>query len=51
LLQHRRPEQIYLNPDCGFGTFAERPVNTADVAAEKLRAIHQAAEVLRAEYA
>jgi 5-methyltetrahydropteroyltriglutamate--homocysteine methyltransferase len=50
LLQYRRPEQIYLNPDCGFGTFAERPVNTADVAAEKLRAIHQAAEVLRAEY-
>jgi hypothetical protein len=26
-------------------------VNTADVAAEKLWAIHQAAEVLRAEYA
>jgi 5-methyltetrahydropteroyltriglutamate--homocysteine methyltransferase len=51
LLQYRRPEQIYLNPDCGFGTFAERPVNTADVAAEKLWAIHQAAEVLRAEYA
>jgi hypothetical protein len=25
-------------------------VNTIDVAAEKLRAIHQAAEVLRAEY-
>jgi 5-methyltetrahydropteroyltriglutamate--homocysteine methyltransferase len=50
LLQYRRPEQIYLNPDCGFGTFAERPVNTADVAAEKLRAIHQAAEVLRVEY-
>jgi 5-methyltetrahydropteroyltriglutamate--homocysteine methyltransferase len=51
LLQYRRPEQIYLNPDCGFGTFAERPVNTADLAAEKLRAIHQAAEVLRTEYA
>lgn len=51
LLQHRRPEQIYLNPDCGFGTFAERPVNTTDVAAQKLQAIHQAAEVLRAEYA
>jgi 5-methyltetrahydropteroyltriglutamate--homocysteine methyltransferase len=51
LLQYRRPEQLYLNPDCGFGTFAERPVNTADVAAEKLRAIYQAAEILRAEYA
>ena len=22
------PERIYLNPDCGFGTFADRPVGT-----------------------
>lgn len=51
LLQYRRPEQIYLNPDCGFGTFAERPVSTLAVAARKLQAIHQAAEVLRAAYA
>src|SRR5262245_59355683 len=51
LLQHRRPEQIYLNPDCGFATFAERPVNSPAVAAQKLWAIHQAAEILRAEYA
>src|SRR6266568_3635562 len=51
LLRHRQPDQIYLNPDCGFGTFAERPVNTADVATQKLQALHQAAEVLRAEYA
>ena len=51
LLRHRQPGQIYLNPDCGFGTFAERPVNTADVATQKLQALHQAAEVLRAEYA
>ena len=47
LLHHREPRQIYLNPDCGFGTFAERPVNTAEVAAAKLRAIHQAANILR----
>ena len=51
LLRHRSPEQVYLNPDCGFGTFAERPVNTTDVAIRKLQVIHQAAEVLRAEYA
>jgi 5-methyltetrahydropteroyltriglutamate--homocysteine methyltransferase len=51
LLRHRHPEQVYLNPDCGFGTFAERPVNTTDVAIRKLQVIHQAAEVLRAEYA
>ena len=51
LLQYRTPEQIYLNPDCGFGTFAERPVNTMAVAANKLQIIHQAAEALRHEYA
>jgi 5-methyltetrahydropteroyltriglutamate--homocysteine methyltransferase len=51
LLQYRQPEQVYLNPDCGFGTFAERPVNTTDVAIKKLQVIHQAAEVLRAAYA
>jgi 5-methyltetrahydropteroyltriglutamate--homocysteine methyltransferase len=50
LLRYRRPEQIYLNPDCGFGTFAERPVNTMAVAASKLQIIHQAAEALRQAY-
>ena len=49
LLAHRKPEQIYLNPDCGFGTFADRPVNTTEIAARKLEVIHQAAEVLRSE--
>lgn len=51
LLQHREPGLIYLNPDCGFGTFAERPVNTTEAAAAKLRAIAQAANVLRARFA
>jgi 5-methyltetrahydropteroyltriglutamate--homocysteine methyltransferase len=51
LLRHREPGQIYLNPDCGFGTFAERPVNTSEAAAAKLRAIDQAANVLRARFA
>lgn len=49
LLKHRKPEQVYLNPDCGFGTFADRPVNTTDVATQKLQAIHKAAEILRKE--
>lgn len=49
LLKHRKPEQVYLNPDCGFGTFADRPVNTTDIAAQKLQAIHKAAEILRTE--
>ena len=50
LLPYRQPGQIYLNPDCGFGTFADRPVNTTEVATQKLRAIHQAAAILRREF-
>ncbi|MGE3507520.1 MAG: cobalamin-independent methionine synthase II family protein [Vicinamibacterales bacterium] len=41
------PEQIFLNPDCGFGTFANRPMNAWEVAADKLRAMVEAAHVLR----
>lgn len=47
LIKYRRPEQIYLNPDCGFGTFADRPVNTNEIAMQKLQIIHRAAEILR----
>ncbi|MBI1878544.1 MAG: cobalamin-independent methionine synthase II family protein [Chloroflexi bacterium] len=47
-LQYFAPEQIYLNPDCGFGTFAERPMNPAEVAAKKMRVIAEAAKQLRA---
>ena len=50
LLRYRRPDQIFLNPDCGFGTFADRPVNTAQIAREKLNVIHQAAEKLRGAF-
>lgn len=41
------PERIYLNPDCGFGTFAERPVADAKTAFEKLTALASAARLLR----
>lgn len=41
------PEQIYLNPDCGFGTFADRPVGTFEVAFKKLRTLSRAAQILR----
>ena len=51
LLQYFDPDKIYLNPDCGFGTFAERNVNTHEMAARKMQAITDAAEILRAEYA
>jgi 5-methyltetrahydropteroyltriglutamate--homocysteine methyltransferase len=44
------PEKIYLNPDCGFGTFAERNVNNADTATKKLKSISEAARILRKEF-
>jgi 5-methyltetrahydropteroyltriglutamate--homocysteine methyltransferase len=46
-LNYFAPEQIYLNPDCGFGTFAERPMNNFEVAGEKLAVIGEAARELR----
>jgi methionine synthase II (cobalamin-independent) len=42
-----RPEQIFLNPDCGFGCFANRCVNDEPVAAAKLRSMTEAARRLR----
>ena len=46
-LQYYRPEQIFLNPDCGFGCFANRCVNEAENAAAKLRSMVTAARILR----
>ncbi len=45
--QYFEPKQIFLNPDCGFGTFAERPMNPADVAYKKIAVMVQAAHELR----
>jgi 5-methyltetrahydropteroyltriglutamate--homocysteine methyltransferase len=42
------PERIHLNPDCGFGTFADRPVGTPEVAFKKLCTLSRAAQLLRA---
>lgn len=46
-LQYWRPEQIFLNPDCGFGCFANRCVNEEATAVAKLRAMVAAARTLR----
>ncbi len=40
-------EKIFLNPDCGFGTFAQRPMNSDEIAFEKLKTMAEAAEKLR----
>ena len=49
-LKYFRPEQIFLNPDCGFGCFANRCVNDAHSAAEKIRNIVKAARHLREKH-
>ena len=46
-LEYYRPEQMFLNTDCGFGCFANRCVNVEEVAAAKLRSIVAAARILR----
>jgi len=47
-LQLYPAHQLFLNPDCGFGTFSNRPVNSSEIAYEKLRAIVDAAQAWRA---
>ncbi len=47
-LEYFKPQQIFLNPDCGFGTFAERPMNPAEVASKKMHTMVEAAKQLRA---
>ena len=46
-LQYFSPDRIFLNPDCGFGCFANRCVNDEQTAAAKLRRICEAADELR----
>lgn len=46
-LQFYRPEQIFLNPDCGFGCFANRCVNEEEHAVGKLHSMVAAARQLR----
>jgi 5-methyltetrahydropteroyltriglutamate--homocysteine methyltransferase len=46
-LRFYAPGQIFLNPDCGFGTFSNRPMNTWETAAKKVGAMVAAAKDLR----
>jgi 5-methyltetrahydropteroyltriglutamate--homocysteine methyltransferase len=41
------PDRVLLNPDCGFATFADSPLASAQVAEDKLAAIARAARILR----
>ena len=49
-LEYFRPEQIWLNPDCGFGCFASRCVNEEEHAAAKLRSMVVASQELREKH-
>ena len=42
------PDRIHLNPDCGFATFADRPMASESVARGKLGVLVEAARRLRA---
>jgi len=47
-LRFYAPSNIFLNPDCGFGTFSNRPMNSEAIASAKLSAMVAAARDLRA---
>jgi 5-methyltetrahydropteroyltriglutamate--homocysteine methyltransferase len=51
VLEHVGADGIFLNPDCGFATFASRAMNSAEVAAAKLAAMTDAAAILRGSLA
>lgn len=40
-------DRIFLNPDCGFGTFSRRPMNSEAIALAKIRSMVGAARMLR----
>jgi 5-methyltetrahydropteroyltriglutamate--homocysteine methyltransferase len=40
-------ERVLFNPDCGFATFADAPVNSGRIAEAKLRTLAEASSVLR----
>jgi len=42
-----RPERLFVNPDCGFATFSNRPVNSSDIALRKMKTISAAAQAFR----
>ena len=48
-MKYWSPEKIFLNPDCGFGCFANRCVNEQQVAFQKLKAMATAARIVRVE--
>lgn len=49
-LKYLPKEKIWLNPDCGFATFENRPVNTFEIIEKKLFELNKAKKYLRERY-
>jgi 5-methyltetrahydropteroyltriglutamate--homocysteine methyltransferase len=43
-------DRIWLNPDCGFATFANSPVNIYENISKKISVLTEAASILRSKY-
>ena len=50
VMQYIPKERIWLNPDCGFATFANRPVSTMEIIDKKLARLNEAKNTLRSLY-
>lgn len=50
VLQFLPKERVWINPDCGFATFANRPVNSLDIIDKKLARLKEAKDLLRTTY-
>ena len=50
VMQYIPKERIWLNPDCGFATFANRPVSTMEIIDKKLARLNEAKDTLRKLY-
>ena len=49
-LRYTSKERLFLNPDCGFATFSNRPVSTLDVIDKKLTELETAVKYLEEKY-
>jgi len=50
-LEYYPPENIFLNPDCGFGTFSGCALTTHEAATAKMKRLVEASNVLRDRHA
>ncbi|MQS52113.1 cobalamin-independent methionine synthase II family protein [Companilactobacillus mishanensis] len=49
-LKYIPKERLFLNPDCGFATFSNRPVNKEEFIINKIKSLVDASHQLQAEY-